>query len=220
MFRAAAAIFARKTAIVAITGVTVIGGASLALAGVAAQQEPDDVVEVDCGDEANLEHEDCQDPEPVNCDDEANADLEDCQDPEPVDCGDEVNAEDETCLEDETELDEGEGAEENDADVDEVDGERPDNHGKVVSEAAKPGGTCGDKQGRERGQCIAEIARSNGGEQAPEGPAEEPAVEETAPEEPAAAAAPADTGKPAGVGPTQAGPPAGKGGPPAGKGKG
>jgi hypothetical protein len=261
MIRSLAALFARKTAIVAITGVTVIGGATLALA-VEGDPSPDEpvVASVDCNEQDNAEHEDCQDPaEPTDCTDEANAEHDDCRTPaEPTDCDDPANADHDDCLapaeecetldpdgvtcldDDQDEIeecetvdadgvtcldDEGDEGDEGDLDGevteetrDETVAGHPDNHGKYVSEAAKGGGPCADLEAggyKNKGQCVADVARSDVGKKSADEPAAEPApatetvIEQPAPvEEPAAAVV---TEEPATGKPAHAGPPAGKG---------
>jgi hypothetical protein len=238
MIRTVAALLAKKTAIVAITGVTVIGGATFALAveGGTASTE-DETTEVtdtatadDCTAEefwndaegtcdAKLTADDCTAGEVLdedtntcdaevaeeNCDVAETTDVvETCEpdaDPDPADC-DIADTTDvvETCepkpdAEDEPEV-------ELEDDGDEV---VKDNHGAAVSQAAKGGAPCEGVSGREKGQCVANVATKGKKapaeeDQAPTSPdepaAEEPVVE-AQPEEPAAQQTVAPVEKPA-----------------------
>ena len=223
MIRSLAALFAKKTAIVAIAGVTVIGGATFALAVDGNPPEEPVVASIDCNEADNAEHEDCLDPaDATDCEDPANAEHQDCQ-PEAEECQD-LDADGTTCLDDELDEGEDEGAEGDvlaEGETDEPVAEHPENHGKYVSEAAKGGGECADLEAggyKKKGQCVADVARSDIGKKGAEdepAPTPEMVIEQPAPvQEPAAAAVTEEQPKDK---PVHAGPPAGKGG---GKGKG
>ncbi|HSP05387.1 MAG TPA: hypothetical protein VLR27_17915 [Acidimicrobiales bacterium] len=222
MIRSLAALFAKKTAIVAITGVTVIGGATLALAveGDPPTDDPAAALLEPC--EGGVDRDEdgsCpeDEPKPIEpCDDGTTpAEGEACPEDEPKPaepCDDGTTpAEGEACPEDD------EGAENDELVDDETDddvvAEHPENHGKYVSEAAKGGGECAGLSGRDKGQCVAGVAKSDIGKKTAEEPAaettEKTVTEQSAPvQEPAAAAVTEEQpkGKPA-----HAGPPAGKG---------
>ena len=193
MIRSLAALFAKKTAIVAITGVTVIGGATLALA-VEGDPPPDDpaaaLLEPCEGGVDRDEDGSCpeDEPKPIEpCDDGTTpAEGEACPD-------DDEGAKNDELVDDETD--------------DDVVAEHPENHGKYVSEAAKGGGECAGLSGRDKGQCVAGVAKSDIGKKTAEEPAaettEKTVTEQSAPvQEPAAAAVTEEQpkGKPAHAG--------------------
>ena len=191
MFRSAASLIAKKTAIVAITGVTVIGGATFALA---VEADPSSTTNDTSSEITTLE--DC-----VAASGTWDATLETCTPADPTattpeeDClaaSGTWDATLETCTPADTEG--GEGAVEDGADGDAV---HPDNHGAAVSKAAKD---CKTEMGeaKNHGQCVREVARNKGAEETvTEAPAEETVTEDPAPvvtEEPAETmTAPAET---------------------------
>jgi hypothetical protein len=225
MIRTVAAILAKKTAIVAITGVTVIGGGTLALAntdvipdGTESSTETETETSTETESSTETETETSTETET-----ESESESEEASE-EPIgitadeECGDDTP--DDSTLDDTTSTDDGTDVDAlatEDTECDDLDEGGPvGNHGAVVTEAIKTG-ECSALTGKVKGQCVANVA-TGGKKVAPE---DETEVEEPAPvveEEPVVEEQPTietqtvaeKPGKGAGK-PDHAGPPAGKG---------
>ena len=228
MIRTAAALFAKKTAVVAVTGAVVLGGATLALAEGLPGEEPIDESELmegletptcDEGETYDVDLGECvtDAPAPDGSGDDADACTDDLATPDVDECatGDDDDADldgsgddADACTDDlgTPDVDECATGDDDDSadlttqdvDEDEVAGEHPENHGKYVSEAAQGGGECAGLTGRDKGQCVAKVARSDAGKPGAEAPApeEEPAEEPAVEAEDEPAPAPKAPGKP------------------------
>jgi hypothetical protein len=147
MIRSLAALFAKKTAIVAIAGVTVIGGATFALAEVVPTDEPSAEEEVSTEEETSTEEKTPTEEETSTEEDEDEAAGEKSEEHEGAEEDDESSDDAELRTTLDTEVVDDEVAK--------------DNHGATVSAAAKGGAPCDDLEGngfKNHGQCVASVA--------------------------------------------------------------
>ncbi len=166
MIRSVLSIFAKKTAVVAVSGVVILGGATLALAEDGAPTDPESEVVEDCGTTTD-DGADSTDSADDGCDDTDTAgETDSTDDATPDDDGDTDDdgddVEDEESGEDDPEelstLDGAEG-------VDELTGdEAEESHGEKVSEAAQV--TCWEDDYLayygNHGQCVRTFAHGEG----------------------------------------------------------
>jgi hypothetical protein len=188
MIRTAAALFAKKTAVVAVTGAVVLGGATLALAEALPDEpamDPDELMEcveepcedtdldgsdVDLdGNDADSDNDGDGSPDGDGSDSDADdgADSDDSDDTDDSDDSDSDDSDsddsDSDADDDGTDADDGAVTTASDGDDEQTTTEEPKNHGQAVSQAVH--GECADAH--PKGHCVREVAKSNAGKGAP-----------------------------------------------------